>query len=220
MTRKERTNKIIEGLEKMYPEAACSLDYKDPLQLMVATQLAAQCTDARVNIVTKDLFEKYKTVYDFADADLEELEQDIRSTGFYHNKAKNIIAACKMIISDFGGEVPGDMESLLKLPGVGRKTANLLLNDCFGIPGIVVDTHAKRLSNRMGLTKNQDPEKIEYDLMKQIPRDKWGSFCHQLVYHGRAVCDARKPLCGECGIREYCDFPKNAVVKPKKNQNK
>jgi endonuclease-3 len=220
MTRKERTNKIIEGLEKMYPEAACSLDYKDPLQLMVATQLAAQCTDARVNIVTKDLFEEYKTVYDFADADLEELEQDIRSTGFYHNKAKNIIAACKMIISDFGGEVPGDMESLLKLPGVGRKTANLLLNDCFGIPGIVVDTHAKRLSNRMGLTKNQDPEKIEYDLMKQIPRDKWGSFCHQLVYHGRAVCDARKPLCGECGIREYCDFPKNAVVKPKKNQNK
>ncbi len=220
MTKKERVNKVIENLEKMYPEAACSLDYKDPLQLMVATQLAAQCTDARVNMVTKDLFEKYKTVYDFANADLEELEQNIRSTGFYHNKAKNIIAACRMIISDFGGKVPSDMESLLRLPGVGRKTANLLLNDCFGIPGIVVDTHAKRLSNRIGLTKNEDPEKIEYDLMKQIPRDKWGSFCHQLVYHGRALCNARKPLCENCDIREFCDFSKNAEVKPGKKPNK
>lgn len=216
MTKKEKISKIIDALEKTYPEAACSLDYKDPLQLMVATQLAAQCTDARVNIVTKDLFEKYKTVHDFAAADLEELEQDIKSTGFYHNKAKNIIAACKMIISDFGGEVPSNMESLLKLPGVGRKTANLLLNDCFGIPGIVVDTHAKRLSNRIGLTKNQDPEKIEYDLMKLIPQDKWGSFCHRLVCHGRAVCNARKPLCEECGIKEYCDFPKMLSQKPKK----
>ncbi|NLK87025.1 MAG: endonuclease III [Clostridiaceae bacterium] len=215
MIGKERVKKIVECLEKMYPEAACSLDYTDPLQLMVATQLAAQCTDARVNIVTKDLFEKYKTVYDFADAYQEELEQYIRSTGFYRNKAKNIIAACKMIISDFGGKVPQDMESLLKLPGVGRKTANLLLNDCFGIPGIVVDTHAKRLSNRIGLTKNQDPEKIEYDLMKQIPRDKWGSFCHQLVYHGRAVCNARKPLCDICDIKEYCDYGKKAASKPK-----
>lgn len=206
MTKKEKVNKIIENLEKMYPEADCSLDYKDPLQLMVATQLAAQCTDARVNIVTKDLYEKYKTVNDFANADLEELEQCIKSTGFYHNKAKNIIATCKMIISDFGGKVPSDMESLLKLPGVGRKTANLVLNDCFSIPGIVVDTHAKRLANRMGLTKNEDPEKIEYDLMKIIPKEKWGSFCHQLVYHGRAVCNARKPLCENCDIREFCDF--------------
>lgn len=208
MTKKERVIRIIEELERMYPDAACSLDYKDPLQLMVATQLAAQCTDARVNIVTKDLFLKYKTVYDFARAVQEELEQDIKSTGFYHNKAKNIIAACKLIVSDFGGKVPKDMDSLLKLPGVGRKTANLLLNDCFGIPGVVVDTHAKRLSNRIGLTKNQDPEKIEYDLMKLIPREKWGSFCHQLVYHGRAVCNARKPMCEECGISEYCDFYK------------
>ncbi len=208
MTKKERVIRIIEELERMYPDAACSLDYKDPLQLMVATQLAAQCTDARVNIVTKDLFLKYKTVYDFAGAVQEELEQDIKSTGFYHNKAKNIIAACKLIVSDFGGKVPKDMDSLLKLPGVGRKTANLLLNDCFGIPGVVVDTHAKRLSNRIGLTKNQDPEKIEYDLMKLIPREKWGSFCHQLVYHGRAVCNARKPKCENCGISEYCDFYK------------
>ncbi len=216
MTKKERVYKIIENLEKIYPEAACSLDYKDPLQLMVATQLAAQCTDARVNIVTKDLFERYRTVHDFADADLEELEQYIRSTGFYHNKAKNIIAACQMIISDFGGKVPSDMDSLLKLPGVGRKTANLLLNDCFGTPGIVVDTHAKRLSNRLGLTKNEDPEKIEYDLMKQIPREKWGSFCHQLVYHGRALCNARKPSCEICDIREYCNFPQNAAKSVKK----
>jgi len=206
MDMKQKVDKIIEKLEEMYPDAGCSLEYNDPLQLMIATQLAAQCTDERVNIVTKDLFKKYKTVDDFANADLHELEQDIRSTGFYHNKAKNIIAACKMIISDFGRNVPSDIESLLKLPGVGRKTANLLLNDCFGIPGIVVDTHAKRLSRRIGLTKHEDPEKIEYDLMKIIPKDKWGRFCHQLVYHGRAVCNARKPLCEKCGISEYCQY--------------
>ncbi|MGI6669176.1 MAG: endonuclease III [Acetivibrionales bacterium] len=214
MTTKERAGKIIELLEQMYPDAGCTLNYKDPIQLMVATQLAAQCTDARVNIVTRQLFKKYRTVYDFASADLHELEQDIKSTGFYRNKAKNIIAACKMIIDDFGGKVPNDMESLLKLPGVGRKTANLLLNDYFGIPGIVVDTHARRLSKRMGLTKNDNPEKIEYDLMKIIPKDKWGSFCHQLVYHGRAVCSARKPACGKCRISAYCKYAKENGVKP------
>lgn len=206
MTVKQRVLKIIEQFDKMYPEAGCSLVHRDPLQLMVATQLAAQCTDARVNIVTVDLFKKYRTVYDFAAANQEELENDIKSTGFYHNKAKNIIAACKMIISSFGGKVPSDMDDLLKLPGVGRKTANLVRNDCFGIPGIVVDTHAKRISKRIGLTENEDPEKIEYDLMKVVPKDKWGSFCHQLVYHGRAVCNARKPECEKCGIRPYCDF--------------
>ncbi len=210
MTKKERVERIIELLEKMYPEADCSLEYNDPLQLMIATQLAAQCTDARVNIVTRDLFKKYRTVEDFANADLQELEQCIRSTGFYHNKAKNIIAACKMIMSDYGGNIPSDMESLLKLPGVGRKTANLLLSDYFGIPGIVVDTHAKRLSNRMGLVKEEDPEKIEYVLMDIIPTDKWGSFCHQLVFHGRAICNARKPLCEKCDISEFCDFYLNS----------
>jgi endonuclease-3 len=213
MTIKERVKKIIELLEQMYPDAACTLDYKDPLQLLVATQLAAQCTDARVNIVTRELFKKYRTVYDFASADLGELEQDIKSTGFYRNKAKNIIAASRMIIDDFGGNIPRDMESLLKLPGVGRKTANLLLNDCFGIPGIVVDTHAGRLSKRMGLTENDDPVKIEYDLMKIIPRDKWGSFCHQLVYHGRAVCGARKPACEKCRISVYCKYANETGVK-------
>jgi endonuclease-3 len=206
MTKKQKALKIAELLQGMYPEATCSLEYKDPLQLMVATQLAAQCTDARVNIVTKDLFRKYRTEQDFANADLEELEQDIRSTGFYHNKAKNIIAACRMIISDYGGNVPSNIEDLLKLPGVGRKTANLILNDSFGVPGVVIDTHAKRLTNRMGLTENEDPEKIEYDLMKLLPAEKWGSFCHQLVFHGRALCDARKPKCGDCPILPHCRF--------------
>lgn len=206
MDNSERVGKIIEVFERLYPDAACSLDYKDPLQLMVSTQLAAQCTDARVNLVTRTLFEKYKSVYDFANADLHELEEDIRSTGFYRNKAKNIINACKMIISDFGGKVPDNMDDLLKLPGVGRKTANLVLGDCFGIPGIVVDTHASRLSKRIGLTTRDDPEKIEYDLMKVVPRDSWGRFCHQLVFHGRALCMARKPACEACPIRELCDF--------------
>lgn len=208
MTTKQRVLKIIQQFNIMYPDADCSLEYTDPLQLMIATQLAAQCTDARVNIVTKYLFEKYKTVHSFAEAVQEELEQDIKSTGFYHNKARNIIAACRMLITDFGGTVPSNMEDLLKLPGVGRKTANLVLNDCFGVPGIVVDTHAKRLSKRIGLTENEDPEKIEYDLMKVVPVDKWGSFCHQLVFHGRAVCNARKPLCEKCNIRLYCKYGK------------
>jgi endonuclease-3 len=206
MTKKERALLIAEKLNEMYPDAGCSLDYKDPLQLMVATQLAAQCTDARVNIVTKDLFQKYKTVEDFASAKQDELEEDIKSTGFYHNKGKNIIGACKKIISDYDGKVPANMDDLLKLPGVGRKTANLLLNDCFGIPGVVVDTHAKRISQRLGLTKNDDPEKIEYDLMKLLPKEKWGDFCHQLVFHGRALCSARKPMCDDCSLCPLCEY--------------
>lgn len=206
MNKKQKVSEIIEHLEMMYPDAKCSLDYNNHLQLMVATQLSAQCTDVRVNIVTKDLFRKYKTVDDFANADLSELEEDIRSTGFYRNKAKNIISACRMIIDVFGRNVPSDMDSLLMLPGVGRKTANLLLNECFGVPGIVVDTHVKRLANRMGLTKNSDPEKIEYDLMKIISRDKWGRFGHLLVSHGRAICKAKKPMCPECKIMPFCKF--------------
>lgn len=201
-----RVTKIIEVFNEMYPDAGCSLDYKDPLQLMIATQLAAQCTDERVNIVTKTLYEKYKNVQDFANADLSELEQDVKSTGFFRNKAKNIKNACIMIIEQFNSAVPNNLEDLLKLPGVGRKTANLVLGDIFGKPGIVVDTHAKRLSNRIGLTKNEDPEKIEYDLMKIIPKENWTVFCHQLVFHGRAVCNARKPKCYECKIIEYCNY--------------
>lgn len=210
MTKKQRVIEIIKEFDKLYADAECSLEYKDPLQLLISTQLAAQCTDARVNIVTKTLFQKYRNVYDFAGAELEELEQDIKSTGFYHNKAKNIINCCRMLIQEHDGKVPGTMEELLKLPGVGRKTANLVLGDIFGVPGIVVDTHAKRLANRMGLTRNEDPEKIEYDLMKVVPREFWSRFCHQLVYHGRAVCNARKPNCEMCTIREYCDHGNNS----------
>lgn len=206
MDARQRVIKIIEIFDQLYEDAACSLLYRDPLQLLIATQLAAQCTDARVNIVTKTLYQKYKNVYDFANASLPELENDIRSTGFYHNKARNIMNCCKMIIREYDGKVPSTLDHLLLLPGVGRKTANLVLGDIYGIPGVVVDTHAKRLSNLIGLTKNQDPEKIEYDLMKVVPQKDWSKFCHQMVYHGRAVCNARKPKCEICRIRDYCNF--------------
>lgn len=206
MQKKQRVIKVMEELDKLYPDAGCSLTYETALQLLIATQLAAQCTDERVNIVTKDLFKKYKTAEDFANADLETLEQEIRSTGFYRNKAKNIKECCKKIIEEYNGEVPDNMEALLTLPGVGRKTANVVLGNIFSIPGIVVDTHAKRLSNRLGLTKEQDPTKIEFDLMKIIPKESWSKFSNQLVFHGRAVCNARKPNCEECSIRPYCVY--------------
>jgi endonuclease-3 len=211
MKKKDRVQHIINELDGLYPIAECSLTYQDPLQLLIATQLSAQCTDARVNIVTKDLFVKYKTVQDFAEAVIEELEEDIRSTGFYKNKARNIIACCRKIISDFKGVVPDSMDKLLTLPGVGRKTANLVLGDIYGIPGIVVDTHAKRLSNRLGLTKEHDPVKIEFDLMKIIPKNIWSRFSHQLVLHGRAICKARKPDCELCTLRKYCFFGKGSL---------
>jgi len=206
MDNRKRVLEIIKIFNELYPEADCSLDYKDPLQLLISTQLAAQCTDARVNIVTQTLYKKYKNVYAFANADLHELEQDIKPTGFYHNKAANIKKCCQMIVEKFNGKVPDNLDDMLTLPGVGRKTANLVLGDVFGIPGIVIDTHAKRLTNKIGLTKNSDPQKIEFDLMKIVPESEWNRFCHQLVYHGRAVCNARKPKCDECRIREYCDF--------------
>jgi len=206
MRKKEAVNRIIEELDRLYPDAGCSLTYQTPLQLLIATQLAAQCTDERVNIVTKDLFRKYKSAEDFANAGLKTLEQDIRSTGFYRNKARNIKECCRMIIERYNGEVPGSMEELLTLPGVGRKTANVILGNIYNIPGIVVDTHAKRLSNRLGLTKEQDPTKIEFDLMKVIPRERWTKFSNQLVFHGRAVCKARKPNCEECTIMPYCVY--------------
>ena len=207
----KRIEEIRKVFNKIYGDADCSLIYNDPLQLLVATQLAAQCTDARVNIITKDLFKKYKNVYDYASADIKIFEKEIKSAGFYRNKAKNIIECCKMIIDKFNGEVPDNMNDLLKLPGVGRKTANLILGDIFGVPGIVVDTHAKRLSNRIGLTKNTSPEKIEQDLLKIVPADYQTKFCHQLVFHGRAVCTARKPKCNICEIREFCDYGSNAL---------
>lgn len=202
--KKLRALEIIKVFETVYKDADCTLDYTSPLQLLIATQLAAQCTDARVNLVTPALFDRYKTVHDFANADEEELSSYIRSTGFFRNKTKNIIACCKKLISDFGGEVPKTMNELLTLPGVGRKTANLVLGDIFGIPGIVVDTHATRLSNRMGLTTNKDPYKIELDLLKIIPPEYQSSFCHQLVFHGREYCNARKPECDICPIKALC----------------
>ncbi len=202
--KKSRALEIIKVFETVYGDADCTLDYTSPLQLLIATQLAAQCTDARVNIVTPALFGKYQTVHDFANADEEELSSYIRSTGFFRNKTKNIIGCCKKLISDFGGEVPKTMEELLTLPGVGRKTANLVLGDIFGIPGIVVDTHATRLANRMGFTTNKDPYKIELDLLKIIPPEYQSSFCHQLVFHGREYCNARKPKCDICPIKVLC----------------
>ena len=206
---KYRAKEISSILFRTYPEATCSLNYDKPLELLIATMLAAQCTDERVNIVTKDLFKKYTSVHDYANANHEELEQDIKSTGFYRNKAKNIIGCCKKLIKDFGGKVPDNMEDLLSLPGVGRKTANVVLGNIYGIPGVIVDTHCKRLSNRMGLTDKEDPEKIEFELMKVVPRDNWTAFSNSLVYHGRAICDARKPKCGQCPVANYCDFFNN-----------
>lgn len=203
-SKKRRVLDIIDIFNTVYADADCTLEYKTALQLLIATQLAAQCTDARVNLVTKDLFQKYPDVYAFAYSDELELQEDIRSTGFFRNKARNIIACCQMLIEKHQGEVPNTMEELLALPGVGRKTANLVLGDFFGVPGIVVDTHATRLSNRMGLTTNQDPYKIELDLQKLVPQENWASFCHQLVYHGRAYCMARNPQCDTCPIHFLC----------------
>lgn len=200
----QRVRDILAVFEEIYSDAACTLDYKDPLQLLISTQLAAQCTDARVNLVTPSLFAKYPDVYAFAHADELELQEAIRSTGFFRNKARNIIGCCQMLIRDFQGEVPASMDALLRLPGVGRKTANLVLGDCFGIPGIVVDTHATRLANRMGLTRHRDPYKIELDLQKIVPKENWTGFCHQLVQHGRACCTARAPQCGSCPIAHLC----------------
>lgn len=202
--KKQRALEIIKIFNEEYGDADCTLDYVDPLQLVIATQLAAQCTDARVNMVTPALFAKYKTAKDFAEADEKELSDLIRSTGFYRNKTKNIIACGKKLVEDFNSEVPQTMEELLSLPGVGRKTANLVLGDAFGIPGIVVDTHAGRLARRMGFTKNTDPYKVELDLLKIIPKENQSMFCHQLVFHGRKYCDARRPKCEKCPVWDIC----------------
>jgi len=199
-----RALRIIGVLDGMYSDADCTLDSVDTLQLLISTQLAAQCTDARVNVVAERLYKKYRTARDFAEADVAELEEDIRETGFFRNKARNIIGCCRMLVSEHGGEVPGTMEELLRLPGVGRKTANLVLGDAFGTPGMVVDTHAGRLSRRMGLTTEREPEKVERALMAIIPKERWTKFGHQLVLHGRAYCQARKPRCSDCPISPDC----------------
>jgi endonuclease-3 len=202
---KQRTQKIIARLKKEYPDAECSLKHTNALELLVATILSAQCTDERVNIVTSDLFGKYRTSDDYIKVPQTELEQDIRSTGFYRNKAKAIQGACKIISEQHDGRVPDKLEELLALPGVARKTANVVLGNAFGITsGVVVDTHVGRLSQRLGLTKNNQPEKIERDLMELVPKKEWIDFSHLLIYHGRKVCKARKPLCDECNIETHC----------------
>jgi len=207
MDKKEKVKEIIKIFDELYRDAQCTLDYENPLQLLISTQLAAQCTDARVNVVTKTLFKKYKDARDFANADLKELEQDIKPTGFYHNKAKNIKETCKIIVEN-SGQGSRQYGGFADFTGSGKKTANVYLGDAFGIPGIVVDTHAKRLSNRIGLVNTDDPKKIEFELMEIVPKEKWSLFCHQLVYHGRAVCKARKPECDKCAIIDYCDYGK------------
>ncbi len=198
-------DKILLLLKKEYPKAKIVLNFSTSLDILVATVLSAQCTDARVNIVTKSLFKKYRKVQDYAKANLKTFEQEIRSTGFYRNKAKNIISATQKIVKDFGGKLPDSMDKLLQLPGVARKTANIVLLNGFGkVDGIAVDTHVRRLSQRLGLTKNQDPQKIEQDLMKILDKKEWGKFSYLLIDHGRKICDAKKPKCLECILQKLC----------------
>lgn len=201
----EQVGAIIAELRRLYPDAKCSLNFSNPLELLIATQLAAQCTDERVNIVTATLFHKYRTAADYAAANPTELEEDIRSTGFYRNKAKNIRAACQKIVTDFGGEVPRTMAGLLSLAGVARKTANVVLGNAFGIvEGYTVDTHNIRLSRRFGWTTGEDAVKIEQTLTRIIPQQDWFDLSHLLIYHGRAICTGRKPLCEQCTLTNLC----------------
>ena len=197
---------ILKLLDENYgTEYRCFLNHRNPLELLVATILSAQCTDNRVNQVTESLFEKYRNVYEFANANLSEFEEDIKSTGFYHNKAKNIIMAANMIIKDFDGSVPRELEDLLKLPGVGRKTANVIRGNIYHEESIVVDTHVKRISKKLGFTKSEDPVKIEFDLMKILPKDHWILYNIQIITHGRSICTARNPGCDRCFLSNYCN---------------
>ena len=202
---KKRTRQILDILDEQYgTEYRCYLNYETPWQLLIATMLSAQCTDSRVNIVTESLFKKYPSASAFASTDLKELEQDIKPTGFYHNKAKNIISCMKDIVDKYDGEVPKSLEELTSLAGVGRKTANVIRGNIYHEPSVVVDTHVKRISNRLGLTKNQDPEKIEQDLMKELPKDHWILYNIQIITFGRTICTARSPRCEECFLQKYC----------------
>jgi endonuclease III len=206
--RKARIATILSILDRMYPNATCALTHSNPWELLVATILSAQCTDKRVNMVTPGLFRKYPSIQDFANAHQSELAGDIRSTGFFNNKSKSVIAAARKILTDFGGEIPRNIEELLTVPGAARKTANVVLGTAFGIAsGVVVDTHVQRIARRLDLTKETDPQKIEKDLMKIIPKDKWIRFSHQIILHGRALCVARNPKCAECGLNPVCYAP-------------
>jgi endonuclease III len=201
----DRIGPIIERLRRAHPDAHCALEHRTPLQLLIATILSAQCTDERVNQVTPALFERYPTAAALANADREELEAMIRSTGFFRNKAASIQETCRILVDEYGGDVPAEMEKLLKLRGVARKTANVVLGNVFGIAeGVVVDTHVKRLSQRLGLSAASTPEKIERDLMALVPRSEWIDISHLLIFHGRRVCDARKPACSACSLNDLC----------------
>ncbi len=210
---KDKIQKILLLLKKQYPKVKCALNYKNPLELLIATILSAQCTDERVNIVTGKLFKKYKNVKHYANAKLSNFEKDIYSTGFYRNKAKNIISTCNIIFKKYKGKVPTNFDELLQLPGVARKTANCVMGNAFNIPsGVVVDTHVSRITQRLGLTKNTDPNKIEQDLINLLPENEWIMFSHRLIWHGRKVCDARKPKCEICTLNKLCP----SAVKPEK----
>jgi len=210
MKKTETASKVLDILQKEHPDARVTLDFKNPLQLLIATILAAQCTDERVNLVTKDLFKKYRTAADFAKADLPILEEEIRPTGFYHNKAKSLIRCGQDITRKFSGEVPRTLEDLISLAGVGRKTANIILGNAFGQQTIAVDTHVKRVTHRLAWAQSDDPDKIEFELMEVIPKGRWTMACHQLVFHGRAICVAKKPKCSLCPVAELC--PKVGVT--------
>jgi endonuclease III len=209
---KARAVKINDALRLVYPEASTALVHANPMQLLIATILSAQCTDARVNLVTPALFKRYRTAHDFAGCDIEDLQQLIKSTGFFRNKASNIRACCAAIVERFGGEVPSTLAELVTLPGVGRKTANVVLGDAFDTPGITVDTHVGRLSRRLGLTRHTDPVKVEFALMNLIPQPEWTAFSHRLILHGRSICHARNPRCESCVLDTLC--PKVGVKRP------
>jgi endonuclease III len=204
---RERLRKILQILARTYPDAHCELDFTTPLELLVATILSAQCTDARVNQVTASLFKKYRSAADFAGADPAAFEQEIRSTGFFRNKAKNILACCQKLVRDFGGKVPRTMEELVTLTGVGRKTANILLYNAYGIPGFGVDTHVVRVTNRLGLVETEEPEKIEAAICALAPSAEWGQATHLFIFHGRRTCHAKQPDCPGCSVRAVCPWP-------------
>ncbi|MBM4278790.1 MAG: endonuclease III [Deltaproteobacteria bacterium] len=203
---RNRVANIIKVLSKDIPDSKIALKFSTPFELLIATILSAQCTDVKVNEVTKGLFKKYRSPKDYAEVESKELEEDIRPTGFYRNKAKSIQRSCQELMNRFGGKVPKTLQALVTLPGVGRKTANVILGNAFGIPGIVVDTHVRRVSQRIGLTKNDDLVKIEFDLMEIVPQGEWTHFSNLIVWHGRKTCAARKPLCGQCVIWKWCDY--------------
>lgn len=209
MTKKQRALLAVEALKKKYPDSLCSLNAENPLQLIIATRLSAQCTDARVNLVTPALFEKYKTVEDFAAADVDEVAEIVHSCGFFRQKAKDIVGMSQKMIADFGGRVPDNLDDLTSLPGVGRKTANLIIGDVYGKPAVVADTHLIRISNLLGLVATKDPLKVEMQLREILPPEESNDFCHRCVLHGRDTCVSGRPKCGECEMKDFCSFAKS-----------